>query len=397
MAPNFMTLARGSTGTGTGNRDITDAGFGTPSAAVLITCYGYQNGTARDGASMSIGYATASADECINVHSEDNVSPSDAEREQDSVALALYDDSGSLDGQAGFGSFISDGIRLNISNAFSQDYPVNALLFKGCSNVDLRVVEVNAATVSPNIGFEPDLLIVSTADGSANNGATSFGFAYNGSSIEQGCVTIEIKNNQNPQSATDRTRDDYVAQQETDSTAIEVTAFGANGYTLTRREDSTTRDFIVLALKWTDPPEFKVMTVDSPNSTGNHAVTGVGFKPESYVIGIAASKTINEDRTVGTFGIYAANKDGDEGCHGISDDDEASPTNNESLTNNSFDFHDENGGSYYTGSHASMDSDGVTINFSAVDGGSHKWVGLFVEDTGDGGRIHDFMPFMSYR
>ena len=152
--------------TSTGDIDFTKSGFGTPKAALFFATYATANGTAVADAGLMIAAASGTSNQSAHfVSDEDGQNPTDTHRDNDAaVANHTTPGSSAQDGLADFVSFITDGVRINVSNAFASAYKMKVILFGGddlsahVGQVDLEDTGNNTINVTAP-GFDADVVI----------------------------------------------------------------------------------------------------------------------------------------------------------------------------------------------------------------------------------------------
>lgn len=106
----------------------------------------------------------------------------------------------------------------------------------------------------------------------------------------------------------------------------------------------------------------------SPTSTGDHSVTGVGFKPD-VVIHLYSASVTSLDSNASNFdmGLGVMEATGDEWAFGLYSQDAENPPVCISGQQTNAALHDPDGGSpWREASYDSMDADGFTVNFNTV-------------------------------
>lgn len=164
----------------------------------------------------------------------------------------------------------------------------------------------------------------------------------------------------------------------------EFGSFDASGFTVTTRNaGANDDDMIYLALSFGGAVEGWVGTVDTPTSTGDSAKTGVGFTPALVLMGMTYAEAVDTtygDANGGTLGFSVFDAD-DEFAMSWGEEDAAATTNNQSLSDNTaVELPDDDGAAGLTGAFTSMDADGFTINYSAVEAAAKKFWAVAIEE-----------------
>ena len=189
--------------TSTGTQDFTISGFGasgTVKAAMFSISAGTTAGTEVAHAVLSFGFTDGTNDRCTAMLSRDALATSDTYHRwfSDACIAILATADGTVDGEAAFDSFITNGVRINWGNAPSAAFLMNVTLY-GDDGSDLSVAvgdadspaTTAAAATDVSVGFTPDQIIVispmntTAVDTSAAEGAIGIGFIDNGASLVQ--------------------------------------------------------------------------------------------------------------------------------------------------------------------------------------------------------------------
>lgn len=289
------------TATGNFNITTTDLGGLTPKAVMFVNGINTTNGNNNGHASMSVGCADGTNQWAMAVIARNGISPNDTWRRGTTLRCItqLSTSSGNLVADATFVSFITNGCTINITDAFPNAYLLTAIFFAG---TDLSVqcgtiipTGPDGTVTSATMGFNPDSVIFSS-EGSAAWGNTSIanmypqmGFAVNGGTIEQGCITQFSKDAVTPASCDGIVFDNRIAGIVADNVlerAIELTSFQSDGFSVTMRAGSNSTDLTLgyLALNYNGKVTGKKVTLTtSPTTTGN-ASTTIGFEPQFVML-----------------------------------------------------------------------------------------------------------------
>lgn len=389
--------------TSTGTQDITISGFGTPKAALFVVTRGVTDETLAAHAIIGWGVADGTNQRAFTAKHEDNQGTTDADcRCMTDECIAINDVDNTIDGEANFDSFITDGVRINWGNAPAAGYLLTVILFGGDIQVNVRDITttatLGATTSDTTCGFEPDVIFF------GGNGFIPFndfnntaylpvlGIATNESGgIKQGLMAVTDGNGFTTSGAGVHHSNKYCQAAYFTSGgyagAMELTSFDANGFTVTHREDTTvTVPAAFLAIKFDDNSQFELDFIDSPTSTGDHDITSIGFQPNfvyqlvSFIDTEESSDTAGAE--AGSFGISVF--DGtNEYCIMISTEDNVGTTNTNSISSDKAVKVIDNAGTVvFEGSFDSFLSNGWRINYpSTVDGTARKWIALAIQNT----------------
>ena len=160
-----VTRAAANLATGTQDFTTTDLGGLTPVGALFIITKATADGTPADHAIVGIGAATGSSERwACSVTSEHGVSATDTNRRAmtDECVCLISEGTGTVDGEADFDSFITNGVRINWGNAPASAYLVTVLLLAGTdtsayAGVFTGHASTNGVTDVTDPGFQPAL------------------------------------------------------------------------------------------------------------------------------------------------------------------------------------------------------------------------------------------------
>ena len=388
--------------TGTGTIDFTGFGFQPTACLFIFTQNASQNAdsASADGMGRMLGMCDGTRQWAMYSGAEDAQGTSDTGRRSTTTGCILNVDNGNgsqtVLGKAEFDSFLSDGVRLNRTTAFTSPTSslVRVIAFGG-SAVQVygdifdpsNTINTSASTTAPN--FEPDLLITGMignhmdVDGSAENDDDSFsmGWAVNPdrqASNNQFCIAHSSSDGQASavtNHAVFNNRCCVSRQNDATDTGIEITSFDTNGFTATTRDASAGADdrFFYLALRMGgDSARVFSVNQDTPSATGSQSQTGTTFEP-IFLLG----EVIGDDRAFNTW----SNGDVDNSSIGIGltddtrthsltawNDHGADPTNTASRIRDTH-FHslDDQGGVLLSeATFTSFNSDGWTLDFTTA-------------------------------
>lgn len=395
--------------TGANPLDITTAKFGgsTPKAAIVGCSYCPSIGTKQADASIGVGFVTGSSNQfAASTSAQDNQGTTSTRRLPQNAVIIVDNPGGPANRENyTFNSWIANGIRLTRTNSNGSDVPV--MMFEG-SDVSAYAGKLDTNNTTQNntfdvtaVGFEPDIIFFcgidrDFPDSSGIGGVMSCGMALNAPAIinhaqhyasRQGVATSEVGG----QISDNRyyLKGDYSSI----SYGLEVTSFLSNGFRTTVRDGNTGTDEVAfLALKFKNLT-CKVGIIDTPIATGSQAYT-LGVQPEAVVLLPTWHDVVNTFRTdsrAGVMGICLADAN-DQYSACIHDEDNVGTTNAESLTDSKIlNMMDDADSSRITATLTSFDSNGMTLNYSAVNGTARK---VIYAAIGSGSsRKPDFMPF----
>jgi hypothetical protein len=393
---------------GAGNQDITTTDIGglTPVAVLFIGSFGITDGTAAAHNVVSVGAATGASNEwVIGTTDEDStggVSDTDRIMRNDSCILFSTPGAQAEDGRANFVQFITNGVRINVSNAPAASYLVTAVLFAGTDlSAQADIFQMDSTqdnTVDVNtVGFEPDALITATSqrnalDAYVNSSPPGLGFVHNdrAAGITQRSTYVMSSNNQNPTAIGSRMTESYGCMSGNGTggaiVAAEFGTFDANGFSCTTRLFGFGMYVGFLALRFGSGPfvESYVGTYDTPTVTGIDIESGPAFFPQLVLmIGsqIVAVDTQEEDADAGCL-CYSSFDGDDEYCVAWnSQDNVAGDSVTQSLSDDqAINLPDDDGSQGIEATFSSFDGNGFRLNYSAVKGTARKFIVLAIED-----------------
>lgn len=385
-----------------GTVDCTSSGFGTIKGAMVWGGYGTANGTEVNHAGLWIGFYDTTNQTGLGFASGDNLVDSNNGfvRDTNSALVTLVTPGNTQDGDCQL-SVITDGIRFTCADAPPAAYRVNALLLGGSG---ISNVFVGSATGNPTQdatsavsapGFEPDIMIAAAQTGSTgtsgSNWRASLGIATNEASIVQrtlGTSDADAAASMNASSILSTSR--LVANGVSGVTlaTLELTSFDANGFTVTTRDAATGPAFIYMAVKL-NGLSFKLMTDPSPTSTGNEAVTGVGFTPQ---VGLMLQNELTAVDALGNadngevWGLSAFTSSASGFAGGYHEDSDGT-SNTESMTDSKVCRTRKDAVDFATCTLVSLDLDGATFNYSTAPAAATQRAILFIQAASAGGSM----------
>lgn len=389
MAATYAVVRNVLTATLSGTTDFTSSGFGTPDAAILITCNGNSSANPATTGTLSIGFWDGTNQCCVAVLCIDAVVTTGTTRaSNDSYGAIINPQSGANSGYTV--SSITDGIRLTMStdNTSLQRF-CTVLLIKGVSAkvTNLQTSgSVNGTIESASLGFAPSLVFVSSifltaVDNTASSDAMlSFGFAKSDGTHR--CLAFSSDSAVADETANilySETRCVTKAFQDSAGWTGEITTFGADTFTITTR-DSTGGDYIfALALGGADL-SFDCGTLTTPTSTGNSAVS-TDIAPDAVLLALSTATGTTIETGSGANGLmFGLADDNGQFCHNLSVEDGAATTNCNSAAQAAavLDLDSSSGGSRteMCDATSTLNSSDFTLNYSATDGTARKgwWV-----------------------
>ncbi len=382
-------------------QDVTISGFGTPKAAIVVVSYGITNGTINAGSQYSLGFTDFTNTRCLSVRASNNQASTVIHNiPSNDRILNIFQASGTgIQGIATLAS-ITDGVRFSWSSFPGGAVQMQVIMLSG-SDLSAFVGQWDGDGTADNVteitgvGFEADTLMAMGLDTAIDNGVNeavstlSVGFCDNGVGITQSCVHMGWQHNESSGDTASVVTNNRILQDASGNNlreSAEITAFDADGFDSTARGSSSVyNDCCFLALKFGGKKKHWVGNFDSLTSDGNASITGVGFRPSSFI------KITSLNDTINTFQETAA-VSGGWGFSSIDSNTEMSISVSDkvgsatTVTNSVADVKStylllDDGTALFTSTNVSFDADGITDNFTATNSTARKWFGFALGGT----------------
>jgi hypothetical protein len=371
-----------------GTADFTSTGFGTPAAAIILICNANAANNPQNDALIGIGFWDGTNQRAVSVRSTDAGASSQTMRNSDDTYGAL----GLTATEAAYTvSSITDGIRLTLTvDATALERYCTVILLAGVSATVGTFTPngtQNATQASGSLGHAPKLVFFTTigdtvADRSATSTAViSFGFAEIGTGHR--CILWGATNAAADEAGVVKYSEDRCVGQVAGSTltwAGEVTAFGADTFTMTTRDGASGSDVtFFLSLGGADL-SYDFGTLTTPTSTGNDVVA-TDIAPDALLtfLSMATSTTIATDSQANGLALGAADDNG-QFSHNQFVEDAAATMNSGSAAQAAalIDLDSSAAGARtdLIDGTVTLNSSNFTINYSAVSASARKgwWV-----------------------
>jgi hypothetical protein len=380
------------------NWDVTISGFGTPVAAMFFWSYNTADGTA-DERKIGMGAATGSSNQWAGSTVSGHGLTTTAAQSTFSTSSVVYGltTGGSFYINVDFVSFITDGVRLHNNSTYpppSAMYLTVVLI--GGTDVSATAGALSCSTTLDgtasvsSLSFEPTDLICCHA--SSPN--ISFGVAHNGTSDVQYAVRHSDRSGVTTTAAGAASDDSYVAIHGTHAAnqfSAEITAYSANGFTVTTRNSTTgtAAQLGYLALRISNFSSF-AGRLTTPASTGNFGVADPGFKPQfvmQFLTNVDVDNTIDTTNKAGAIGVSVSDGSA-QYTHAVATDDGVTTSNTESTADNVLSIlHNDDGAARFESSFVSFDTNGFTQNFSATVSGALWPYWVVQEESGESSSV----------
>jgi hypothetical protein len=353
----------------------------TPNAAIFIASGSDENGVAAATARLSFGCATSDTEQWATfIRSADNVGTTDtASGFLIDACVAFFEDTGtSIEGVASFVSFGVGEVTINWTTVPEAPFLIT-VIFISCDNALAGTYEMGSSDggiTTVNLGFEADVLLAGyvalVTDMVDDPAYLSLGVAHNGGSITQQCHTINDSHGAAATAVSGRLDTDYIAVHMAGSVdkASEITSFTATEFVATQRVagGNLGESIGYLALDLGDSTAAIGQFTTATAKQYQH-VTGVGLRPHLVLMGLfngAAVDTDYANNQGGSYGAGVATWER-EYSHVISSEDDADPTNAQSLADNvAANLPDDDGTAQYQATLTRMDSGGFTLYWRDV-------------------------------
>ena len=292
-------VVRQGIGTGTGTIDFTSSGFGTPKAAVFFWTNADVDETSITHARGGYGFTNGFKDRALGWVGRDNQSTTTAKRtmRNDAVLIQIANNGGSITGEAAFDSWITDGVRIDRSNAFPRSHQVTCILFGGDDcRVAMATMSGSASlngTATAVTNWRPKVLftisqLLTTSSTIHSDARVMLGCAVDDGNETQGSVNFFDEDSAVVQSVSaGLVSQKYIAHHLSiggtpglvaTQGALELTSFSGTGFEVTTREKAEAISFAYLAID-TGGAEVDLSFFDGPNSATTEDITGKSFEP----------------------------------------------------------------------------------------------------------------------
>jgi hypothetical protein len=301
MAQSLRTVRVLTLGT-TGTQDITISGFGTCIGAIFDMNVGDTDNTVQTTDRSSIGFCDGTRQAVSAVGSVNGVTTTQTARiERDNAVIVDMSGNQSIAGIAVFDSFITDGVRINVTTASANRFCNVTLIGGDATNVYVNYspsLGTSAGnTVISTVGFEPDLVQASCTGLDAVNAVGAHSIITRGIAVNDGADSNFMRGafDQNALAATNT--GSYVSNvysvgqffNNALSWGGSIGSYAPNGFTVTTNSDSGDDIFAYIAIKFADT-FVKAEIEDSPATTGSSSLGSTPSTPNFLqIIGSSAS------------------------------------------------------------------------------------------------------------
>jgi hypothetical protein len=364
----------------------------------MVIFGGYGDGD-KTAAVFGIGFTDGTNEFSVCVNSLDAISSTITRRSfsNTSFCVCLEDSYDATDYEFAFDSWLTDGVRINITTASASSRSVTFIFFGGslvenvhAGSLDMGAVPSTIDYTSP--GFEPSL-VFSLSHCSSTIGVSSpltlgFGAAHNDGSDTQkhiglwditAVTTTDTGGHYSTTAAIGQAYNGAITWRGT------ISGFDSSGFSITTTGSNPVNDVAAfLSVKLSNSVNVSLDDVDSPTSTGDFSVT-TGFKPTFSMMlmsGTTTSDVAQDGAGDLSVSVFDASS---EACMSFSSESNVIPSNTTSrytssavadLTSGKTDLHN--------GTFSSFNNDGFTLNFPTdVAGTARNWAVLTVSEGSD--------------
>jgi hypothetical protein len=383
--------------------DFTISGFGAPIAAIFISSAGNGLDTKGNFGRFMQGACTATTQYVTSVSSNFGSANSVAQRSSRTDNCIRLLDTGSLTvfAEAAFEEFITDGVRVDLTDPPSFGAIVTCILIGGSDVTDAHVGNLGLGTGTAGVpetgvGFEPDLLFVNCIGfGSATALATtniwSSGVAINDGSETQSCHVFRETTGTAAVQAYSTMNTGAIAAQHNGSSGFTwdgtLTSFDSDGFTVTP-SSSAGSDFIhYLALELANSPDIKLFEYTTPTTDIEDTVTTPGFEPTFGMMwtGNNASFDVSDSTTADVLGISAFDATASSYSALFMEDGSLTASGGKISSSAALDAYINNTTSDVTATLTSLNSDGWTLDYSNSPAVAKKYFALAIGPAASGG------------
>lgn len=307
----------------------------------------------------------------------------------------LLDAGGSVNCDANFDSWITDGVRLNWGVTPSSGFMVTVILFAG-SDVSANVGEEDNDPGEVDVtdpGFEPKLVFCAShhsdwTDAASSHAQMSLGWCYNpgtgDANVVQGSLNWGSKDNNNlsaPYARIENASSNTFIFGGSFIGGWDLNSFDASGFSISQVGGGGASG-VYLALDFSQ--DAHVEWVDSPTSTGVESYEGPGFTPQFGAFLVSHLTTFASNNTADEAGSFAVSQysAAAEICYSLENDDFESPAITSSkFSSTAIYANDDTGASRYDAALSAFDSLGSDLTYNQTDTGTaRKFLGVWIEE-----------------
>lgn len=385
--------------TATTNLSVSDTTFfggTTPSGSLLFGSYhepaNDPNETAHALLTLGIAPGTENAQRNVVARSQDGVASTEtSSAAQSGETLAILNRSANAYLKRFDATSTANGLTVARSTNTDANMRGLAMMFDSATQFAGGQLSLGTGTSAIPVaaGFQPDFVIVFGNNG-ANAAFGNFcGLSYGiATATDQRCAALmegDAIASGSPRMALFNDATHAQVNESTGALVYKCTVgnFSASGFDITPSA-SASSDSVVWAAVKLSSRSVKLMDLTTPTSTGSQAVTGVGFWPSALIgvlTNLEAMPTVlpvsSTDLCSGLSLLFAT--EALEHSVAIRIDAGADPTDTASNSQNAFLQPSATSTASGSATLTSFNSDGMTLNWSAVQGTAKKGFALFIQ------------------
>jgi len=358
--------------------------MGTCIGATFKVSGGLADVTPTNGARLGLGFTDGVSNRCVSFVSG-NVSVLTVTRRIKSIAYCamLVDVGGTVNGSAAFDSFITDGIRLNVDNAWANSFFVEARLYfdEGNDECFVGTGDTSAGdhviTAVPFLAsFLEGISTVQSSVGAAQTGAKFLMGLANNEGIfgqTQNAFSYFEAHNVTDGAPSARVDSQYFLRDIENASvlgAVEISNFDSSGFTA-NQVNGAGFEFYYMAVKCDN--ETTLDLVQSRDSVMTHEHGAPGFRPQTVFGWNSKINTLStnfQDGRAGAFGLWQSTGPSSQYNSSVAVEDLSAVTDTQSDNDNSFPYLPDHDGGLTTaiiGTITQFTSLGFEIQYTNVD------------------------------
>lgn len=355
-------------------------------------------------AAMGIGMTDGTRDRCVAVQSRHAQTTQDTYRiARNDRCMHLIANTGAINGSLSFNSFITDGVRFNVSDAFAAAYYMVGIMFAG-TDVSFYVADSstnalqNGVTTITAPGFQPTDVFVGSTFTSFGTSTTASADARLGFGVasDTGSGVTNLSQNWGYTDGTAGAAEVFAEDRSNRcfqllnnsgaSGSAQITTISSVGFSITTRDAAGSQVFMYGALKLPSHLSRLLEIVDTKTSTGDQKYQNSVFRPQAYLVMASALTTVdthttNDDASTYLVGAGSGTSTA-HGCVAMSCDDGATTSDCEELASNTFALvHDATGADLYEITLDGFTSSGLDLNFGVANGTARKVILWTVQEN----------------
>ena len=418
MADVKFAVVREAIRTDTGTEDWTVAGFGTVKAAIFIPTLCVTDSTVVADASIGWGVTDGTGNFGIAVSDEDAATTSNTNRGISSTkCLYALQGDGTLAYEGDFDSFITDGVRVDITtNTSAIAAFVTCILIGGDDVAEVGVgtyLNSNGGNTYAGLGFSaaPSVAFLCNRADAATSGIAAHASFHLGVVDFNGNQAGSTWGSNNSSSAANANSETFAAGTVASSQAQSISGATqwesyldnpvADGWDVNINTGSPGGDLTVyLALGFTNSPGVQVFSDTMPTTTtGTFDYSGASFTP-GFMFGVQTEDTAFDTFTATASTAILTADATRQYCNAISIEDDAADMNTATISGATL-YDSLNAGTVesYVATLTGFTSDGYDADFTVTQPAStpHLMWGILIEEASAGGVTPEIVPPLAMR